>query len=512
MQNIIIIGAGPAGLCAAHELLKHKDYNIIILEANNAIGGISRTIKIKNNRIDIGGHRFFSKNKRVTDWWESLFPIQGRPSKDDKLLNRNKKLSLNNSDPEREDRVMLIRERVSQIYYKHKFFDYPVEFNLSAIINMGFIMTLRAACSFLKAIIYKLPENNLENFYINRFGKVLYSIFFESYTQKLWGRHPREISADWGAQRVKGLSVMSVFKNAFAKFLNIKHEQETSLIEKFLYPKYGPGQLWETVAQEIINLGVKIKKNKKVIRIESKNNKISRVVCNDGTSFQCDILISSMPIKDLVLALDNITKNTKRIANGLAYRDFQTVGVLLPIDKFLLRNHSNKLTVGNITPNCWIYIQDPSVKLGRIQVFNNWSPYMLKDFEHNVWLGLEYFCNEGDKYWNMSDKEYIKFALEELVMLGVIKNTSDVLETHRERVQKAYPAYFDTYQEFDKLRAELDLFKNLYCVGRNGQHRYNNMDHSMLTGFYAADAIINNNFDKSRIWNVNTEKKYHEEN
>jgi protoporphyrinogen oxidase len=218
-----------------------------------------------------------------------------------------------------------------------------------------------------------------------------------------------------------------------------------------------------------------------------------------------------MPIKDLMEALDSVPSNIKRIANGLPYRDFQTVGILLPIDKFLLRNQGKVRTVGDIAPDCWVYVQDTSVLLGRIQIFNNWSPYMVKDFEGTVWIGLEYFCNEGDKYWEMSDEEYIGFAIEELVKIGIVASASDVIASHRERVKKAYPAYFDTYAEFKELRAFLDTIPNLYCVGRNGQHRYNNMDHSMATSFEAVNNILSGTKDRNNIWNVNTEQEYHEE-
>jgi len=514
MKNAVVIGAGPAGLTSAYELLfKNAGYEVTVLEESEQFGGISRTVNAGGNRMDIGGHRFFSKDKRVTDWWAHLLAPQGKPSKDELLLKRVKKYAPNGVNPETDDRVMLVRERVSRIYYRNAFFDYPVTLNWNTIRNMGIVTTIRAGFSYMIAVIRKLPEDNLENFYINRFGKVLYSMFFEGYTEKLWGRHPRDISAEWGAQRVKGLSIRAVLKDIFGKLFHIKNRKiETTLIEQFYYPKYGPGQLWTVVADEVKRLGGRILTRKKVVRIERDGDKcISKVICTDGSEFPCDILISSMPVKDLVGAMDSLPSDINRIAEELPYRDFQTVGVLLPVDKFLLRNKDKMSTVGGIAPDCWIYVQDTSVNLGRIQVFNNWSPYMVKDFENTVWLGLEYFCNEGDEFWQMSDAEYIAFAEAELVKIGVIKSVTDVLFAHREKVKKAYPAYFDAYAEFPKLRFFLDSISNLYCVGRNGQHRYNNMDHSMATAFEAVGNIISGRKDKENIWYVNTEKEYHEE-
>jgi len=514
MKKAVIIGAGPAGLTAAYELLaQNVGYHVTVLEESSDFGGISRTINADGNHMDIGGHRFFSKDKRVTDWWARLFVPQGKPSRDDILLKRERELTPGGADPEKDDLVLLQRVRVSRIYYNNSFFDYPVTLNFRTIRNMGFFTTIRAGFSYLATIFRKLPEDNLENFYINRFGRVLYSMFFESYTEKLWGRHPREISAEWGAQRVKGLSIRAVLKDIFGKIFRVKNRKvETSLIEKFTYPKYGPGQLWTVAADEIKKMGGDVLTGKCVIRIEcDSSGQAQKAICADGSEYPCDVLISSMPVNDLITALDNVPQDVERIANGLPYRDFQTVGLLLNVEKFRLCNNSKTPTVGNITPDCWIYVQDKSVEIGRIQIFNNWSPYMVKDFENHVWIGLEYFCNEGDRSWVMPDDEYIKFATDELVKIGVIGSAKDVLATHRERVKKAYPAYFDTYDEFDKVRDHIDSIGNIYCVGRNGQHRYNNMDHSMATAFETVANIVSGRADKENIWSVNTEQEYHEE-
>ena len=513
MKKVVIIGAGPAGLTAGFELLKKsKDYQIIILEESDTVGGISRTVQYNGNRMDIGGHRFFSKDSEVTKWWNNILPLQGAPSFDDLKTGRSFELNPNRPNPEKEDKVMLKRRRISRIYYKRKFFDYPVKMNLKTILNMGLFTTAKAGFSYIFAIIRKLPETSLENFYINRFGRKLYSMFFEGYTEKLWGRHPLDISADWGSQRVKGLSIVAILKDIFGKLLFLKPKQvETSLIEEFSYPKFGPGQLWETAAAQFESMGGKIIKNAKAAKFKTKKNKFEEVlyIKNDKEySLPADIVISSMPLKDLAAGLDNIPNKIERIAKGLPYRDFVTVGLLLK--KLNLKNKTKIKTINNIVPDCWIYVQDSGVKLGRIQIFNNWSPYLVAKPEETVWIGLEYFCNENDKYWNMSSQEWRTLGIEELLKMGVISDAADVLDSHLERVKKAYPAYFDTYKDIGKLVDYLDTFDNLYCVGRNGQHRYNNMDHSMATSFAAVRNILGEMSDKKAIWQINTEKSYHE--
>ncbi|NLZ46933.1 MAG: NAD(P)/FAD-dependent oxidoreductase [Clostridiales bacterium] len=517
MKKVVIIGAGPAGLTAGVELLKNsKDFDVTILEGSKAIGGISQTVKYNGNRMDIGGHRFFSKSDEVMNWWKELMPIQGAPALDDLKLGREKPLEEGGPDPETSDVVMLVRERVSRIYYNKCFFDYPISMKAETIKNMGFITTMKAGFSYLKSCIVKKPETNLENFYINRFGRVLYGMFFEGYTEKLWGRHPREISADWGAQRVKGLSIRAILKDMFSKIFGKKKDSkdvETSLIEEFWYPKYGPGQLWELAADKVINHGGKILMEHEVTRVISKNGEITSVYCNTPNGevqIHGDVFVSTMPVKDLVADMEDnsVKEEVKNIAEGLPYRDFVTVGLL--VNKLNIVNKTDKKTLGNIVPDCWIYVQDKGVKIGRIQIFNNWSPYMVKNPENTVWIGLEYFCAEGDEFWNMSEEDCIKFAIGELVSMGIV-NSEDVLDSHRELIKKAYPAYFDTYSQFDDMIKFLDGYENLFCVGRNGQHRYNNMDHSMLTAIYAARNIIAGNTDKNNIWNVNTEKEYHEQ-
>ncbi len=512
MKKVVIIGAGPAGLTAAYELLKlGEKYDVVVLEESNEIGGISRTVRTGGNRMDIGGHRFFSKSDEVMEWWQNRMPLQAKPSFDDELLGREKPLNEIGPDPKTDDRVMLIRDRVSRIYYKNKFFDYPVTLKPSTLINMGFITTIKAGFSYLSAVINKREELSLEDFYINRFGKVLYGMFFEDYTEKLWGRHPSEISADWGSQRVKGLSIKALIKNIFSKIIGSK-DVETSLIEQFWYPKYGPGQLWEEVARDIEFLGGKVIKGCKVESLHKTDNKIDYVVCNINgkrARLDADIFMSSMPLSELVTGIkgEAVPRDVYATASGLPYRDFVTVGLL--VNKLNLKNKTKIKTLGNIVPDCWIYVQDKGVKLGRIQIFNNWSPYMVSDPENKVWIGLEYFCKEGDSFWKLGDQELTDFVAKELETMGIVAK-EDILYSHCERVKKAYPAYFDTYCNIDLVIDYLNKIDNLYCIGRNGQHRYNNMDHSMLTAMRAVGVIEMGSRDKSCIWNVNVEKEYHE--
>ena len=513
-RKVIIIGAGPAGLTAAYELLdKSKDFDVVILEATDAMGGISKTINYKGNRMDMGGHRFFSKIPEVNAWWEKMMPTQGTPSYDDILLGRESNTKKGGPDPAKADQVMLRRKRLSRILFNQKFFDYPITLKASTIKNMGFGTTFVVGCSYLKSAMHKRQENTLEDFFINRFGKKLYSMFFENYTENLWGRHPRDISPEWGAQRVKDLSVFAILKDILGRGLHRKNRKiETSLIEEFAYPKLGPGQLWEIAAAEIKKRGGKIITDAKVVGIEkAPNNTISKVTYEKSgkkTSLKGDYIISSMPIKDLVAAMNSVPQKYAKIAAGLPYRDYITVGILSP--KLAFKNKTNIKTLGNIIPDNWIYVHDKSVKMGRLQIFNNWSPYLVKDPEHQVWAGLEYFCNEGDSLWSMSDEDFAKFAITEMVKINAITSPDDVLDYHIERVKKAYPAYFDTYAQFGELQAYLDQVPNLFLVGRNGQHRYNNLDHSMCTSFEAVKNILNGKTDKSNIWNVNTEKTYHE--
>ena len=515
MKKILIIGAGPAGLTAAYELLKFpKEYEVTIFEETSVFGGISRTVNYKGNRMDMGGHRFFSKVPEVNEWWDHMLPMQGAKSFDDILLNRDSYIKEGGPDPEKVDRVMLTRHRVSRILFDDKFYDYPISLKPETFKNFGFITTIKVGFSYLKSIFHKLPEDNLENLYVNSFGRKLYSMFFEYYTENLWVRHPSEIDDSRGKQRTKGLSIFGIIKDYFGKLFKVKNRKvNTSLIEEFKYPKLGPGQLWDVTASEVERLGGTIIKNARVVKLHKNKDGVldSLVYEKDGKNVEVkgDVFISSMPIKDLVGGMNDVPDEPARIAKGLPYRDYMTLGVLVP--RLNLVNKTSLKTVSNIVPDCWVYVQDRRVKMGRFQIYNNWSPYMIKDLKNTIWIGLEYFVSEGDEYWNMSDEEFSKFAVDEMVKLKLIDSADQVIDTHREKVKKAYPAYFDTYSEIDTLTAWLNTIPNLYCVGRNGQHRYNNIDHSMMTSFEAVKNIVSGTTDKSNVWNVNTEKEYHEE-
>ena len=513
MKKVLIIGAGPAGLTAAYELLQHEGYEVTVFEESEKFGGISRTVDYKGNRMDMGGHRFFSKVPEVNAWWDRMLPRQGAPAYDDRKLGRNVTLMEGGPDPEKTDRVMLRRNRVSRIFFNSRFFDYPISLKPETFANMGLGTTIVVGFSYIKARLFPRKENSLEDFYINRFGRKLYSMFFEHYTENLWGRHPSQIDPSWGAQRVKGVSISAVLKDALGKMFHKKNRKvETSLIEEFSYPKLGPGELWDVTAEEVRKKGGTILTGAKVSRIlKNADNVLTGVVYEkDGRKITVngDYVISSMPIRDLVAGMNDVPKDPARIAAGLPYRDYMTVGVL--IDHLNLENRTKNKTIGNIVPDNWVYVHDRSVTMGRFQIYNNWSPYLVKDLDHTVWMGLEYFCNEGDKLWSMSDDEFAHLGISEMVKLGLITSESDVLDYHVERVKKAYPAYFDTYDEMDKLREYLDSIPNLFCVGRNGQHRYNNIDHSMCTSFEAVKDIVAGTTDRSNVWSVNTEKEYHE--
>ena len=520
-EKAIIIGAGPAGLTAAYELLNRTEIKPIIFEMSSDIGGISKTINYKGNRIDLGGHRFFSKSDRVMRWWINIMPLQGAPSKDDLILKREIPLSkeLNAPDPEKNDNVMLVRSRLSRILFLRKFFNYPISLDLNTFLNLGFIRIIKIALSYIKVQLFPIKEEkSLEDFFINRFGKELYLTFFKDYTKKVWGVDCTQIKPEWGAQRVKGLSItkaiIHALKNLMSKDSSIYQKRmETSLIEQFMYPKYGPGHMWEKVAKIIEEKGGLIFTNHTVISLKTKDNKIIEVMVKDEIkrkikTLKADYFFSSMPVKDLILAMGNIVpKEVLKIAEGLVYRDFITVGLLLK--RLKVKNTTKRKTINNIIPDNWIYVQERDVKLGRIQVFNNWSPYVVKD-PNKIWIGLEYFCNEGDELWSKTDDELAKFAIDELIKIDFI-DKDDVLDHTVIRMKKTYPAYFGSYDKFHIIRNFTDKFENLFLIGRNGMHRYNNQDHSMLTAMTAVDNIINNIKTKDNIWAVNAEEEYHEE-
>ena len=516
----LIIGAGPAGLTAALEFLKQSGIKPIVLEASREIGGISRTVRYKGNRMDIGGHRFFSKSDRVMQWWLEQMPLEEGVG-EGAIGYRNQSRSLagmracDNGDVSDPDLVMLIRPRRSRIYFLRKFFDYPITLTADTLRKLGAIRTVRIGASYLASRVRRIEERSLEDFLINRFGRQLYLTFFKKYTEKVWGTSCREISAEWGAQRIKGLSLTSAIRHFLKKKFGkretgvMQKGTDTSLIERFIYPKFGPGQLWEHVAEKIVKCGGEIHLGWKAATMRADGNRIISVeaACDDGRThtFAADYVFSTMPVRELVSAIERggreIPANVKHVSDGLIYRDFITVGIL--IDKLAISEPDGGLLKDN-----WIYIQEPDVLVGRVQIFNNWSPYLA--VPGKVWIGLEYFCYETDPIWTMPDDELKKFGAAELEKIGILK-ASEVLDAHVVRVPKTYPAYFGTYDRFDELRSFTDSFENLFLIGRNGMHKYNNQDHSMLTAMRAVENVIQGVTDKDNIWSINTEQDYHEQ-
>ena len=517
-RKAIIFGAGPAGLAAAYELLERTDIRPVIMEMTGDVGGISRTVPYKGNRIDIGGHRFFSKSDRVMAWWENILPLQRVPAGKDLPSGRMMPISQGEDgpDPEKTDKVLLVRNRVSHIYFLKKFFDYPLSLSFGTLQNLGASRSSKIVVSYLKSALVPIRnEKNLEDFFINRFGKELYLTFFKDYTEKVWGIPCTEISNEWGIQRVKGLSLSKVLLNSINMFISkasdvTQRKTETSLIERFFYPKFGPGQLWEEVANRIRGKGGEILLNRKIVGISHRSQRVVEVKVKDEKTGEVnaqkgDYFFSSMPIRDLITAFDGgVPGEVLEVARGLQYRAFVTVGLILK--KLKIKNHSKTNGHNGLIPDNWVYIQGRQAKLGRLQIYNNWSPYLVQN-PHTVLLGLEYFCDEGDGLWNKSNGELTRFAIKELEDIGFIEE-SDVFDSLVVKMPKTYPAYFGTYNKLDRVRGFLDPFENLYCMGRNGMHRYNNMDHSILTAMAAVDNIINRLSRKDNLWAVNTEAEY----
>jgi protoporphyrinogen oxidase len=515
----VIAGAGPAGLTAALELLRRSDILPLVFEADTQVGGISKTVNYRGNRMDLGGHRFFSKSDWVMRWWQEILPVAAGPGEAGALRigyqQQSHEFTPSLPGGSGDGAVMLVRERLSRIFYRRRFFDYPLRLNARTVGNMGLLETALIGLSYAQAqLLRRSPETSLEDFFINRFGDRLYRTFFKDYTEKVWGVPCQEISAEWGAQRIKGLSVTKALAHAVAsRFRSVadtaQKQTETSLIERFLYPRLGPGQMWEEVARRVAAMGGEVHLRHRVVGLEHRAGAVNAVRVQSGADgsvrrIDCDHFVSSLPVQDLVAMLGPDDPDLAQIAGHLPYRDFMTAGLLLR------RMRSGGAGKGNgMPPDNWIYIQEPDVLIGRLQVFNNWSPALVADPD-TIWLGLEYFCRAGDELWRMDDGAFIDFAAAELAAIGLIERR-DVLDGTVVRVPKAYPAYFGEYRRFGQLRAWLDGFANLYPIGRNGMHRYNNQDHSMLAANGAVDAMLRGGEGKAAIWAVNAEDDYHEE-
>lgn len=462
-QSILIVGGGPAGLSAAHELVSCKNADVVVCEKSTMVGGISRTESHNGYRVDIGGHRFFTKNQEIQKIWTDVL-----------------------------GKEFIKVSRVSRIYYKHKFYNYPIRI-INTLRNLGVIESVRIVISYLASYLIPIrEERTFEQWVSNRFGKRLYETFFKTYTEKVWGIPCSSIQADWASQRIQGLSLKTAVVNAI-----MGKSTSKSLIEEFDYPRLGPGMMWDGLKEIIEQRGGRVLVSCDVQRIRHNNNQINQVVCvSDGAPMtrKVDSLISSMPISRLIGILEPAPPDhVLRAAEKLSYRSFLIV--ILIIDEEAL------------FPDQWIYIHNPEVHVGRIQNFKNWSSNMIPKKEATS-LGLEYFCNEGDEFWNLDDQSLIELASRELDVLNLSSGGS-VIEGYVIRQEKAYPVYDELYKEnVQVLRDYLDKFSNLQTVGRNGMHRYNNMDHSMMTGIMAAQNL---NGAHHNVWSVNGDETYLEE-
>ncbi len=516
-RKAIIIGAGPAGVTAAFELLNRTAIKPVIFDKNDRPGGISRTIAFGKNFIDIGPHRFFTKNKQILQWWNNVLPVEKIP--EGIIIADNTPFEFQSStiDPETSDEVFLIRRRFTSIYYNSSFVCYPIKLNIKTLRSLGFFTSLKAVLSFLSSNPFRRNENNLEDFFINRFGKVLYRIFFENYTEKIWGKHPSEMASDWGAQRVKKISFSSVINDyllstlLFTILRGHKRKIQNHVEEYFFYPKYGSGQMWETAILKIKQMGGEISYCQTVKSINIENNRVVSVLVGDNQEPQCcDFLFSSMPLDELLKSIKGIKipDNIMEIANGLLFRNHITAVLLL--DKLEIKRKGKKNSSNKNIQEQWIYVQDNNIKAGRVFFMHNFSTYTI-EHKDKFLIGIEYFCNDEDPVWHSTEESFIQMAVAEVEKMGIIKH-QDILHAFRIKERKAYPSYYGHYNSLPLLTDFLDKIENLYCIGRNGQHRYNNMDHSMLTAIEAVNHLnagIKRN--KSDIWNVNLDKEYHEQ-
>jgi len=459
---VVIIGAGPAGLAAGYELI-NRGIKPVILERSNSVGGISRTESHKGFHFDIGGHRFFTKNEEIDKLWHQML------------------------GPD-----FLQVKRLSRIYYKKRFFNYPLR-PVNALFNLGPAESLLIIASYCRARLTPHPvENSFEEWVVNRFGKRLYLTFFKTYTEKVWGIPCNEIRADWAAQRIKGMSLLVAVSNAL-----FGGQQAKSLIEHFFYPKFGPGMMWQRFRDRIMAGGGQVKLNAEVVALRHDHGRITAVEYSNGKSreeIRASDCISSMPIPNLIKLLEpEPPAEIIQSAEQLTYRAF--IIVVLIVDR------------AELFPDQWLYVHSPKVKVGRIQNFKNWSSYMVPD-RNKTSIGMEYFCNRDDPTWKMTDIELVALAKREMAIMG-FGQASEVIDSYVVRQSHAYPVYDSTYKKnLLKIRNYLNNFNNLQTVGRSGMHRYNNMDHSMQTGILAARNCSGESHD---LWAVNEEKSYLEE-
>jgi protoporphyrinogen oxidase len=506
-KKVIVIGAGPAGLTAAYELAKTGKYDVLVLEADHQVGGISRTVNYKGNLIDIGGHRFFSKSDRVLEWWAQFLPVIDTSQDHQAITYHNSTKAIDNLILKTAKNAMLIRPRQSRIYFKQRMYDYPLRISINMMLNLGKKRTLRMARDLMKSWIFPIrPEKNLEDFYINRFGNEIYRMFFKDYTKKVWGKACKDISAEWGRQRVKSLNVPELVWNSLTRMMGIgkftNRNASRSLIEKFLYPAKGPGMLWEKVAEASLELGVDIRLGAHVRGLSIENGLVRSVSWREDETehtLSADVVLSTMPLRHLFRSMgEAVPAAVADVASKLEYRDFLIVGLKLETLCFDEEQ-------GHAIRDNWIYIQDKGVKVGRLQLFNNWSPFMVSG--EGQWIGAEYFCDKGDVLWDMSDSDLIRLALKELESIGILESEKFIDGTVV-RCPKAYPSYTGIYTDIQCLRDHLETIGNIFPMGRNGLHKYNNQDHSMLTAFKAVELIERGESSKEELWEVNTEDEY----
>ncbi|MBO4310884.1 MAG: FAD-dependent oxidoreductase, partial [Lachnospiraceae bacterium] len=502
MKKVIIIGAGPAGLTAGYDLLsKSSDYDVTIIEESPVVGGLCARLENDENVLDAGGHLYISNNPAVKKFWSSVLPAQGVPSKDDLQLDRYCKINNDGPDPEVSDDVLLSREKITRVYKDGKFFESPIKFNKDAVKNFGIANSIKTGFSQIGGNVFKHKELSLEDYYVNRFGKQLYSMFLEEYLEKIWGKEPSKIKAEWGEIAEKSLiaPVISTEKN-----IRDYEKLPAPYANRYYYPKYGSFQMWETAADRFIEMGGSIHKNCKVTGFTYGADKIISVrCCADGDEFivPCDYLISSMPIRDLILGMDDVDGSIRLAAENLTYRGLISVCVELSDMKWKNDNKEYK-SIDDIVPDSVIYISDPNLKVSRIQVYNNFSPYMIRDSKH-FYLGLNYYCNEGDYYWSMGNRDWRKTVVNDLLKLGIIDSEESIIGYNKTKYSKAFPMYYDGYENLEKIINFLNGFENLYCVGRNGQHRFSSVDEAMKTSFEAVNNIIGNVKTKDNVWKVN---------
>ncbi len=513
-KRAIIIGAGPAGLTAAYELLTRTDIHPIIIEADPVyVGGISRTVQYKGNRMDIGGHRFFSKSDRVMKWWAEILPIALSEDTQGNItyqrMTRSLTKGLRRATPTDGENVMHVRPRKTRIIYGGKFFSYPIELSTDTLRKLGPVKVLKIGLTYLWAVLFPVrPEKTLEDFFLNRFGKELYETFFKSYTEKVWGTECKNMSAEWGAQRVKGLSIVKVITHAVKKITRVgalsSKSVETSLIEQYLYPTYGPGQMWEHVADKIRDLGGEIRLGTRVVELQHREKHVVNAVVESTEgqeTIPTDYIFSSADVQALIRMLKpDAPTDVRDISDRLHYRDFITVGLLM----------AEKMSDpdGKAMADTWIYVHEKNVRVGRIQLFHNWQPKLVAEPRYG-WIGLEYFVNEGDALWRMKDADLVALATDELEKIG-LRQGIKIIDGMVIRQHKAYPSYFGSYSQFPKIRSYLDSITNLFPIGRNGMHRYNNQDHSMLAAMTAVDILAPGRTDRSSLWSINAEESYHE--